>query len=89
MFAGFGESTSANVGTQNVTQDGWTLSDQTHSASNYTFSGASMQIVIMTHDNDLYMKVITNDKLSLLSNVYNVGSPRTLWQFIDFSRLTV
>ena len=50
---------------------------------------ASMQIVIMTHDNDLYMKVITNDKLSLLSNVYNVGSPGTLWQFIDFSRLTV
>ena len=50
---------------------------------------ASMQTVIMTHDNDLYMKVITNDKLSLLSNVYNVRSPGTLSQFIDFSRLTV
>ena len=50
LFAGFGESASANVGTQNVTQDGWTLSDQTHSASNYTFSGASMQIVIGKRD---------------------------------------
>ena len=46
LWTGNGVSNSADVGNQTVAQGTWSLADQTHAASNYTFSGASMTINI-------------------------------------------